>query len=133
MGNDLEPVRHDSGGINRVARKEQRHGEHLAYSHEAFARLHNARDDERKRREQRRREDNDDQHVEERERAPIQLHPKKQRETVDDDSLRESADTSGEALAEYQCRAWSRTGEEFLHNAKVALPDDVDAVKNSHK
>ena len=53
MGNDFQPARHDGGGINCVARKEQRHGEHLAYSHEAFARLHNARDDERKRREQR--------------------------------------------------------------------------------
>src|ERR1017187_7406441 len=34
-----------------VARKEQRHGEHLADAHEALPRLHNARDDERERRE----------------------------------------------------------------------------------
>src|ERR1019366_5954246 len=103
------------------------------YSHEAFARLHNARDDERKRREQRRGKDDDDQYVEERDRAPIQLHLKKQRETVNDDSLRESADTSGETLAEHQCRAGSGTGEEFLQNAEIALPDDVHAVKNSNE
>ena len=60
MRNDLQPAGHDGGGINRVARKEQRHGEHLADAHEAFARLHNARDDERKRREQRRGKDDDD-------------------------------------------------------------------------
>ena len=133
MRNGLQPAGHDGGGINRVAGKEQRHGEHLADSHKAFARLYNARDDERKRREQRRGKDNDDQHVEERERAPIQLHPEQQRETVNDDRLRERADTSGEALAEHERRARSRAGEEFLHDAQVALPDDVDAIKYGHK
>ena len=44
MRNGLQPAGHDVGGVNRVARKEQRHGEHLADAHEAFARLHNARD-----------------------------------------------------------------------------------------
>ena len=34
-----------------LARKEQRHGEHLADAHEALPCLHNARDDERERRE----------------------------------------------------------------------------------
>src|ERR1039457_1621351 len=71
--------------------------------------------------------------VEERERAPIPLPPQKQRETQKEDSIRDSADTSGEALAEHKCRPRSGAGEEFLHNAEVALPDDVDAVKNGHE
>ena len=62
MRNGLQPAGHDGGGVNRVAREEQRHGEHLADAHEALARLHNARDDERERREQRRGEDHEDQH-----------------------------------------------------------------------
>jgi hypothetical protein len=31
MRNDLEPRRHDGGGIDCVAGKEQRHGEHHIY------------------------------------------------------------------------------------------------------
>ena len=71
MRNDLQPTGHDAGGVNRVAGKEQRHGEYLPDSHEAFARLYNARDDQRKRGEQSRRKDDDDYHIEKGERAPI--------------------------------------------------------------
>ena len=45
----LQPSGHDGGGVDRVARKEQRHGQDLADAHETLARLHNARDDQRKR------------------------------------------------------------------------------------
>jgi len=38
-----------------------------------------------------------------------------------------------EKPCEHKCRARSRAGEEFLHNAEVALPDDVDAVKYGHE
>ena len=101
MRNCFQPCGHDGSGINRVARKEQRHGEHLTHAHEAFARFHNARDDERKRREQRRGKYDDKQNIQERERVPIQLHPEHQRETVNNDGLRELADGRREQWGEH--------------------------------
>ena len=56
-----------------------------------------------------------------------------QRKAVNNDGLRESANPSGKSLAEDECGAWSWAGKEFLHNAEVTLPDDVDAIKNGDK
>src|ERR1019366_6712791 len=70
---------------------------------------------------------------EKRERTPVQLHPEQQRETISNDPLRECADASGKTFAEHQCCAWCRAGEKFLHDAEVAFPDDIDAIKNRHE
>src|ERR1035437_9612503 len=48
-------------------------------------------------------------------------------------ALREGAETSGGALAKHQRGARSQAGEEFLHNAEIALPDDVDAEENGYE
>jgi len=72
-------------------------------------------------------------HVQERERAPVEIHPEQEGETVHDGSLRECADAGGEAFPQHECRARGRAGEEFLNDAEVALPDDVDAVKYGHE
>src|ERR1019366_6032123 len=39
VGDNLQPARHDGGRVDRVAGKEQWHGEHLAHAHSARRRL----------------------------------------------------------------------------------------------
>ena len=86
-----QPGRHQRQWIDGVAGEEDRHGQHLADAHEAFARLHDAGNDQRQRREQPGTEQIDRGHADQIERIKIDADAEHERQRIDDQACERPA------------------------------------------
>ena len=125
-----EPSGHDRDGIDGVAGKEERHGEHLADAQETLAGFHDAGNDERKRGKNRAAKQHAKEYPGNRERIPLNINAQQKGDEINDGGLHGAAESCGYGFADDERGAVGRADEKLVDDSEVALPDDGDAIED---
>src|ERR1019366_10597852 len=125
-----QPAWHDVQRIDCVAREKHGHGQELPDAHETLACFYDARDDEREGGKDSRSQHHTAQHCENCQWIKFDRNMHNESDEVYDNRLHDSAESGGDRFAKNQRTAPGGTRQQFMHHAKVALPDYCDAIED---
>jgi len=126
----LEPAWHEVQGVDRVAGEEEWHREHLADTHEPFARLEERREQHGQRREHGRADDDGDRTGQDRPQVHLEVHAEQEGDEDDDEALDQRTQPSTQSLSGHEARSRHREHQNLLQDARIPFPDNGEAVEN---